>query len=177
LGLKQVLGTTQVHGIEVCTVTDAREPTDLVEADGLVVQQGGVGTSMLTADCLPVALGAAGAVAMLHAGWRGLAGGVIERGVGALHALGHEGGIAAAIGPCAGPCCYETGEEVHRAFGGAHRQGRHLDLRALARDRLLAAGVGDIQELETCTICDEAFFSYRREGERAGRQAGVAWLS
>jgi hypothetical protein len=86
-------------------------------------------------------------------------------------------GISAVIGPCAGVCCYEAGEEVHAAFGNSHRDGPRLDLRAIARERLQAAGVRHIEDLPQCTICDEGLFSHRREGARAGRQAGVAWLS
>jgi YfiH family protein len=132
---------------------------------------------VLTADCLPVALARAGAVAMLHAGWRGLAEGVLEEGVRALAELDGDGAIAAVIGPGACVCCYEVGPEVHAAFGGAHREGRRIDLRAIARDRLLEAGVAQVLDARACTICDERFFSHRREGDRAGRQAGVAWLS
>ncbi|HEY8304799.1 MAG TPA: laccase domain-containing protein, partial [Solirubrobacteraceae bacterium] len=60
---------------------------------------------------------------------------------------------------------------------GAHRHGSRIDLRAIARERLLAAGVAEVRDVEACTICDVRYFSYRREGARAGRQAGVAWLS
>jgi hypothetical protein len=95
----------------------------------------------------------------------------------ALRELGGEGEIRAVIGPGAGVCCYEVGEEVHAVLGGAHREGAHVDLKAIARDRLLGAGVAEVNDLELCTICDVRFFSYRREGSRAGRQAGVAWLS
>jgi hypothetical protein len=132
---------------------------------------------VLTADCIPVVLGTEGAVAALHAGWRGLAAGVLEEGVRALRELGGEGEAVAIVGPCAGGCCYEVGEEVHAAFGGAHREGRMIDLRAIAHERLLAAGVAQVQDLQACTICDERYFSFRREGARAGRQAGLAWLS
>ena len=132
---------------------------------------------VLSADCLPVAIGCAGAVAMIHAGWRGLAAGVLEEGVRAVLELGDGGELVAVVGPGAGACCYEVGPEVHHAFGGAHRDGRRIDLRAIARERLLAAGVARVQDARVCTICDERFFSHRREGARAGRQAGVAWLS
>jgi polyphenol oxidase len=132
---------------------------------------------VLVADCLPVALGARGAVAMLHAGWRGLAAGVLEEGIRALRDMGGEREIAAAIGPGAGVCCYEVGEEVHAAFANAHRQGRHLDLRATAHERLLNAGVRTVADDARCTICEAGLFSHRREGVRSGRQAGVAWLS
>jgi copper oxidase (laccase) domain-containing protein len=81
------------------------------------------------------------------------------------------------IGPCAGACCYEVGEEVHSAFPDSHRRGRTIDLRAIAREQLAAAGVAILADLDACTICDERYFSHRREGARAGRQAGVAWLS
>ena len=91
--------------------------------------------------------------------------------------VGGAGPLVAVIGPGAGACCYEVGPEVHAAFGGAHRAGQNIDLRAIARDRLLAAGVAQVLDARACTICDERFFSHRREGERAGRQAGVAWLS
>ncbi|HEV3318327.1 MAG TPA: polyphenol oxidase family protein [Solirubrobacteraceae bacterium] len=183
LGLRRLVRGYQVHGVAVSRVIDDRQaaasedarPT--TEADGRATNLHEVGVMALTADCLPVALGASGAVAMVHAGWRGLAAGVLEEGVLALRELGGEGDIAAIIGPGAGPCCYEVGEEVHAAFAGAHRSGRHIDLKALARDRLHTAGVRDVRDVAACTICDERYFSYRREHALAGRQAGVAWLS
>jgi polyphenol oxidase len=131
---------------------------------------------VLTADCLPVALGCPRAVAMLHAGWRGLAAGVLEQGVSALAELAGSQPIAAVIGPGAGACCYEVGQEVHAALTGEARAGR-IDLRAIARRRLLAAGVAEVRDAAICTICDARFFSHRRDGAVAGRQAGVAWLS
>ncbi len=147
------------------------------EADGHAVAMPGVAAMVLTADCIPVVLGADGAVAALHAGWRGLAAGVLEEGVRALGEVGGRGEIVAIVGPCAGACCYEVGEEVHAAFGGVHREGRLIDLRAIAHKRLLAAGVAEVGDVAACTICDERYFSYRREGAQAGRQAGLAWLS
>jgi YfiH family protein len=183
LRLRRLVRGYQVHGVAVSRVIDDRQaaasgdarPT--TEADGQATNVREVGVMALTADCLPVALGTSGAVAMVHAGWRGLAAGVLEEGVRALHELGGAGDIAAIIGPGAGPCCYEVGEEVHAAFGGAHRRDQHVDLKALASDRLHAAGVVEVRDVEVCTICDERFFSYRRERALAGRQAGVAWLS
>lgn len=146
-------------------------------ADGQATTLADVGVMVLAADCMPVALGCTGAVAMIHAGWRGLAAGVLEQGVLALSELAGPEPIVAIVGPAAGVCCYEIGGEVRAAFGGEHcREGR-LDLRALAHDRLLAAGVAEVLDVEACTICDPRYFSHRREGARAGRQAGVAWLS
>jgi polyphenol oxidase len=154
--------------------TDSQGPP----ADGQATALTHLGMMVLAADCMPVALGCEGAVAMVHAGWRGLAAGVLEQGVLALGELaGGETPITAIVGPCAGVCCYEVGPEVHAAFGGAHRVGDNLDLRAIAHERLLAAGVGHVGDVQACTICHERFFSHRREGTRAGRQAGVAWLS
>lgn len=146
------------------------------EADGHAVATAGVAAMVLAADCTPVVLGARGAVAALHAGWRGLAAGVLEEGFRALREVGGRGEVVAVVGPCAGACCYEVGEEVHTAFASPHRNGRLIDLRAIAHDRLLALGVTRVLHAQACTICDERFFSHRREGPRAGRQAGVAWL-
>jgi YfiH family protein len=136
---------------------------------------------VLTADCLPVALASHGAVAMLHAGWRGLAGGVLAEGVAALRDLGAGGTITAAIGPGAGPCCYEVDEDVHAAFakhGDAVRRGDNLDLKLAARLELEAAGVADVHDVALCTICSDPglFFSHRRDGGVTGRQGGVAWI-
>jgi YfiH family protein len=175
LALCSLASTRQVHGAQVRrlhgTGTDAT-----VEADGQATAERGLGLMAFTADCLPVAVGGEGCVAMLHAGWRGLAAGVLEEGVSALRAIGDGGELVAVIGPGAGRCCYEVGEEVHAAFGDAYMHQRHLDLKAAARHRLHAAGVADVRDLELCTICDARFFSHRREGTLAGRQAGVAWL-
>lgn len=190
LGVRRMLRGYQVHGTTVQRVREDRgagagtmdsESQPKIEADGQATALSNLGAMVLTADCLPVALGATGAVAMVHTGWRGLAAGVLEEGVRAVRELGGEDDIVAIIGPGAGACCYEVGEEVHAAFGGAHRaQGPHtgnIDLKAIARDKLLAVGVTKVQDIAMCTICDERFFSYRREGARAGRQGGVAWLS
>jgi hypothetical protein len=187
IGVERLLRGYQVHGTRVRRVRlapdlspDSTAQPD-VEADGQATDLYGLGALVLTADCLPVALFASCAVAMVHAGWRGLAAGVLEEGVRALRELGGDGDLVAVIGPGAGPCCYEVGEEVHAAFGGAHRiespSSRRIDLKAIARDRLLAAGASEVRDVAACTICDERFFSYRREGARAGRQGGVAWLS
>jgi YfiH family protein len=168
----------QVHGSVVRRVTVEADVGDAEEADGQATALRCLGAMVLVADCLPVVLGVESAVAMLHAGWRGLAAGVLEEGVRALRDVGGGDEIVAVIGPGAGVCCYEVGSEVHAAFGGDHRDGRgHIDLKAIARDRLLAAGVSEVRDVGACTICDERFFSYRREGSPAGRNAGVAWLS
>jgi YfiH family protein len=161
----------QVHGTHVRRVIEP-DP-EVEEADGQATALPGVAPMVLVADCLPIALSAPGAVAMLHAGWRGLAGGIVEAGVTALG----EPPAAAAIGPGAGPCCYEVGKEVHAAFGGEGRAGDSLDLKALARARLEAAGVPEVHDVGICTICADPalFFSHRRDGGVTGRQAGIVW--
>jgi YfiH family protein len=167
---------TAVHVVDQITGTGG-EPV-AIDADAHATATPGVGATVLAADCLPVALGCDGAVAMLHAGWRGLAAGVLEHGVSALRALGgEEQPIAAVVGPGAGVCCYEVGAEVQDAFAGSHMHGSRLDLRAIAEERLRAVGVAEVSHVNVCTICDERFFSYRREGAPAGRHAGIAWLS
>jgi YfiH family protein len=196
LGVGRLVRGYQVHGTtvrrvhaggegreargEVGTAVDT-ETQPHVEADGQATALRGIGAMVLTADCLPVALGSSGVVAMVHAGWRGLAAGILEEGVRAVRELGGASEIVAIIGPGAGLCCYEVGEEVHTTFGGAYRiessPTRNIDLKVIARERLQAAGVAGVQDLAMCTICDERFFSHRREGARAGRQGGVAWLS
>jgi YfiH family protein len=165
----------QMDQLDAPNHDSAKQPS--FKADGHAIAAPGVAAMVLTADCTPVVLGAQGAVAALHAGWRGLAAGVLEEGVRALREVGGRGEVVALVGPCAGACCYEVGEEVHAAFGDVHRNGRLIDLRAIAHDRLLAAGVAQIDDAPACTICDERFFSHRREGTLAGRQAGLAWMT
>ena len=181
VGLTALARSFQVHGAEVLRVSSPparRETHDaLPRADGQATALRGLGVMALTADCLPVALGCEGAVAMVHAGWRGIAAGVLEEGVAALRELGGAGELAAVIGPCAEGCCYEVGPEVHEALGQGARGRGPIDLRGIAHRRLLAAGVDSVQDLRACTICGEGLFSHRREGAAAGRQAAVAWLS
>ncbi|HEY3758766.1 MAG TPA: polyphenol oxidase family protein [Solirubrobacteraceae bacterium] len=181
LGLRWLCASRQVHGTAVRRVRseDGSGGAALaLDADGHATALRGIGVMVLVADCLPVLLASEGAVAALHAGWRGLAAGVLEEGVRAVRELGGEGEIVALVGPGAGPCCYEVGEEVHAAFGGAHRVAeRNIDLAALAHDRLAAAGAQRVERVGICTICDARLYSHRREDVRAGRQAGIAWLS
>ena len=186
IGVKRLARGYQVHGTVVCRVlsndsleairSDSEHQPDF-EADGHAVAVKGMAALVLTADCIPVVLGAEGAVAALHAGWRGLAAGVLEEGVRALREVGGGGEIMAIVGPCAGVCCCEVGKEVHSAVPSAPSPGRKIALRAIPHKRLLAAGVAEARDMQACTICDERYFSYRREGASAGRQAGLAWLS
>jgi polyphenol oxidase len=144
---------------------------DRVDAHATALAE--LGLLVLVADCLPVALAAPGRVAMLHCGWRGLAGGIVE---GALATF--DEAPAAALGPCIGRCCYEVGDEVLRHFDDLDgvADGRMLDLRAVARARLAAGGVTEVEDVDLCTSCRaDLFFSHRRDGGVTGRQCGLAW--
>jgi YfiH family protein len=189
--LKEQLGVQlsyirQVHGTAVRRVVEPPvEPTDAIElpeCDGQATAMPGVAPMVMTADCLPVAVAGPGAVAMLHAGWRGLAGGILAEGVDAVRELGAVGPLQGAIGPGAGPCCYEVGDDIHAVFAQQDldiRRGRNLDLKAIAREQLRRAGVEVVHDVELCTICGDPtlLFSHRRDGGLTGRQAGVVWLS
>jgi hypothetical protein len=175
----------QVHGNAVRRLTAEAPPDgERPRVDGQATNLPGVAVVTLTADCLPVAVAGGGAAAMLHAGWRGLEAGILAEGVRAVLELGtarDPSELEAAIGPGAGPCCYEVGEEVHAVFAGHDgiRHGDNLDLKQIARLQLSAAGVGAVHDLGLCTLCapPELLFSHRRDGGVTGRQAGVAWLT
>jgi polyphenol oxidase len=205
LGLGRLCAGAQVHGSTVQRAGPGHGRDNGAatgKADGQATNLTGLGVMVLTADCLPVIIASPRGVAAIHAGWRGLAAGVLEEGVRAVRELGgageeqgragepeNGGEIVAIIGPGAGPCCYEVGPEVHAALGsdlpsrppGARSartaRGGPIDLKAIARERLRAVEVGTVQDIGLCTICDRRFFSHRREAGRAGRQAGIAWLS
>jgi hypothetical protein len=188
IGAPRLSFVHQVHGSEVRQITavtdEPRERVGGLRFDGQATDQRDVALCALTADCLPIALAGVGGspvVAMLHAGWRGLATGMIASGVAAVRELGAQGELSAAIGPGAGPCCYEVGEEVHEPFSEiaeAHI-GRHLDLKAIARHQLRASGVKEVADIGICTMCSDPtlLFSHRRDRGLTGRQAGVAWLT
>jgi YfiH family protein len=168
----------QVHGATVRRATEppgpARPPA---EEDGQATALRGHPALVFVADCLPVLLAADGAVAAVHAGWRGMAQGILAEGVAALRDAGGTGAITALIGPGARGCCYEVGEEVHAAFEGygARRGERNIELAHIARADLTAAGA-TVHDVGLCTMCrGDLFFSHRRDGGVTGRQAGVVW--
>ncbi|HSD79133.1 MAG TPA: polyphenol oxidase family protein [Solirubrobacteraceae bacterium] len=172
VGARRLLGGHQVHGAHVAVERGEGE-----DADGQATARRGNAPIVLVADCLPIALVAPGAVAMVHAGWRGLAAGVVAAGVAAVRGLAPGAPVAAAIGPGARACCYEVGAEVHAAFGVARPRARTLDLPAIAAGQLAAAGVGQIHDAGLCTLCADPglLFSHRRDRGVTGRQAGLAW--
>ena len=177
-----VLIGRQVHGADVRRHDRPTAPSafaepapGLPEADGHATDRPGLAPLVFVADCLPVALSGEGGVAMIHCGWRGMAAGIVRRGVEEVRAG------AAAIGPGIGPCCYEVGDEVRDAFSALGEDiatGPMLDLREVARRLLAEAGVERVEISELCTSCHpELFFSHRRDHGRTGRQAGVVWSS
>jgi hypothetical protein len=149
------------------------------QGDGLWTEEAGVPIAALAADCVPIALarsnGAAPAVGVLHAGWRGLLGGIAANGADALG----DGRLAAIVGPAIGPCCYEVGDEVaapfRARFGPDVLHGRRLDLWTSAERALREAGVADVERVDVCTACNpDLFFSHRRDGKPRGVQGVVA---
>lgn len=173
LGLEpeQVVFALQVHGTRL---VHQPCPETLPEADGHVVTEPGPAPMVLAADCLPIALRGPGGLALVHAGWRGLAGGIVAAAAEAV------GAASAAIGPGIGACCFEVGQEVLAAFadlGPGVADGRMLDLPEVARRQLEQAGVGRVESAGLCTSCEaDLFFSHRRDNGRTGRQAGIAWI-
>lgn len=174
----------QRHGANV-TRADARgivtPGTVYDHCDGLWSDEPGRAMLLLTADCMPIAIARVGdgrpALAILHAGWRGLLGGIVGSGV---RALGSRG-LAAAIGPSIGPCCYEVGPEVadpfREAFGADVVQDGRLDLWTAAERALRAAGVEQVDRADICTACTpDRFFSHRRDHGRTGRQGVIAYV-
>jgi hypothetical protein len=190
-GLAELVGLRcprQVHGIAVVTAQQCAGQDPPPEADAVISEEIGVRIAVVTADCLPILIaGDRGrVVAAVHAGWRGLAGGVISACLAALRErLGKSESVTAVIGPHIGKCCYEVGEPLLDAFEErfsktlprALHQSRpghaRLDLGLLAREALRAEGVESdrIGFLEgACTACDaERFYSYRRDGRETGR--------
>jgi hypothetical protein len=149
--------------------------------DGLWSDEPGRAMLLLTADCMPIALARANgdppAVAILHAGWRGLLAGIVGAGVRAMTSR-H---LAAAIGPSIGPCCYEVGDEVagpfQEAFGADVVRDGKLDLWTSAERALRAAGCEHVERFDLCTSCDaDRFFSHRRDNGKTGRQGVIAYV-
>jgi hypothetical protein len=182
----------QVHGTRIAALDGNTE--DGVQADGCVATVRGVACTIMVADCLPVLLASADGtrVGAAHAGWRGLAGGVLEAAVGAMlnGAEGSGSSLLAWLGPCIGPEAFEIHGEVKAAFEAHDRQAsRHFtpyregkwlaDLPALARMRLHALGVTSIHgndgSREWCTVANPSmFFSHRRD-KVSGRFAAAVW--
>ncbi len=175
----------QVHGARVRRASEPPGPErPAADEDGQATALRDVAALVFAADCLPIVLAAGGAVAALHGGWGGLAGGIVAEGVLALREVGGEGPVSAAIGPCARGCCYEVGEDRFEHFADVPdaRKGSDtflaLDLPTVAAAKLADAGVVEVHDVGLCTMCrSDLFFSHRADGGVTGRQAGVVWRS
>jgi YfiH family protein len=168
---ERMFRVSQVHGARA--IRAGGDPAALAQenADALVADERDTAVGVRVADCVPVLLASStsGAVAAVHAGWRGVVAGVVASAfrLGAFD--------LAAIGPCIGACCFEIGEDVAQKLAPHVRDGRG-DLRAAVRAQLRAQGLPDAQidDVAGCTRCDaERFFSHRRDGEAAGRHFAV----
>jgi YfiH family protein len=190
----------QVHGARVVRIAavDASEEGPEHAADAAVTTAAGVACTVQAADCLPVLLAAphGRAVGAAHAGWRGLAAGVVEAAVAAVSSAAGcaPREISAWLGACIGPDAFEVGADVLDAFGvdaddtapGTSSAARFrargdrkwlADLAGLARDRLAAAGVVQVGGGRWCTVAEPTrFFSYRRDGA-TGRMAAAIWIA
>lgn len=172
----------QVHGAGVVRVTRPGGGAATL-ADAAVTAEAGCALAVLTADCAPVALASReGVIGVAHAGWRGVAAGVIEATVAEMEALGATG-IEAAVGPCIHAECYEFGgtdlDEVAARLGAAVRAttaggAPALDLPAAVHIALERAGIESVTDAGTCTACSPSYFSWRA-GRETQRQATVVW--
>lgn len=162
-------------------------PGECGEADALMTDRPGLALAVATADCVPIVIVRRDRLAVIHAGWRGIAASIVLK---TLERLGGSGSPIAWLGPAIGPCCYEVGSEVAEAVvsvsgsqavavdAAERRSGKpHLDLQRAVAGQLEASGVAEIRRLDVCTSCQaEALSSYRRDGARAGRNYTFAWL-
>lgn len=162
------------------------------EADALITAHAGLALTVATADCVPVVIAGRGCLAAVHAGWRGVAASIVPK---TLARLGDSGSLIAWLGPAIGACCYEVGRDVAEAVAAAsgpeavagdalgsgpetRRAKPHLDLHRAVAYQLERCGVTELRRVATCTRCHaDRLASYRRDGERAGRNLAFAWLT
>jgi polyphenol oxidase len=185
----------QVHGAAVVTVLDAEPGSRAAPGlagvvavfagagDGLVSNAPSTSLSVLTADCASIALGSEeGIFAAVHAGWRGLTGGVVEAAVAAMRTMGATE-VVGALGPCIHPGCYEFSDRDLAAVAAVYGDGVRsltaagrpaLDLPAAVSAALAASGAGETVGMDVCTACAGGYFSHRARGD-GGRQALIVW--
>jgi polyphenol oxidase len=172
LGAERLSFNRQVHSPTVHRAGRRGE-----HGDGLWTDEAGLPMLAFAADCLPIAVARTDAdprLAVLHAGWRGLAEGVVTAGV---EAVG-PGETAAIVGPAIGPCCYEVGSEVSALFDADLTLDGNLDLWSAAERALRRAGVTRVDRIDLCTRCHpELFFSHRRSGRARGAQGVIGAIA
>ena len=175
-GSRSIADMQQVHG---ANVLDAKADGPLREGDALVATSPDIALTAVAADCVPIVISWPGGVATVHAGWRGLAGGVIAATCTRIAQLGGDQ-LSAAVGASARGCCYQVSSDVLSAIGeSAVCSGSNLDTGLTAVRQLSRLGIDDVADVGECTVCasGERYFSYRRQGDQAGRQGVVAWLN
>jgi len=183
--LQSVRWAQQVHGRGLVSIGENDESTLLGcvgEADGLLTAATGVGLLVWTADCVPVALVGPRAVAMVHAGWRGAAAGIVDRAVRRLADAGcPASSLTAYLGPAISGPNYQVGPEVIEALGHSGvpdeewRDGDRVDLRRFVHGQLDRLDVRRITAIGGCTFASPELASYRRDGAAAGRQWSLVW--
>lgn len=186
LALSEPVHICQVHGDKI---TIAGEPScdecSLEEADGLITRVLDLPLAIRSADCLPVFLydEKQNGIGLIHIGWKGSQKNIAEQ---AIKLMCKEwrtdpGNIKVAFGPSIHSCCYEVGNEFQDLFPGdiiTRNNQNYIDLPQLTRDQLLACGVGEVNifDCDICTYCDPNYFSFRREGGRAGRMISLMMI-
>lgn len=195
MGVRALYLPDQVHGCDVTIVGD--ETIAGVRrgapADAAIVTRPGIAVGVLTADCVPILIGdvRGRAAAAVHAGWRGLDGGIVAETVAALARLGiAPGDLRAAVGPGIGPCHFEVSPDLAERFrsrvagadGAVARAGERdvIDLILVAHRQLVLAGIDRIriETIRRCTACEPGvFFSHRRDRGATGRQLSAAWIA
>ncbi len=182
--VEKIVWLNQVHGTDIFDA-DAGAPDTPPVADAAITRQSSCALAIMTADCLPVMLASPDGrvIAAAHAGWRGLAGGVLES---TVTAFNNPGAVTAWLGPAIGQAAFEVGEEVRQAFVDQepraarffvqNPRGRwQADLAGLARAKLTTLGVTEISDSAACTFSDpDSWFSYRRDGQ-CGRMATLIY--
>lgn len=181
----------QTHSNVVHRIENSLSIGNPLEGDAMVTDRAGLALGIVTADCLPILICESGAraVSVVHAGWRGTLAKIVERAVGMLirEFKVDPRNLTVSIGPHIGVCCYEVGEEVVEMYGQPSLFERrpewrkpHLDLAEANRRQLVASGIPSEQvEISSlCTSCRGAFFfSYRRDGQKAGRMLSVIGIA
>ncbi len=184
--IERAASTKQVHGTKILNISkEFLKHEELLEADGLWTRDIHLPIAVRTADCLSVFIfdPRKKTIGLVHAGWRGSLEGILR---GAIECMMQSGGSNAedfkiAFGPSIRPCCYQVGKQFKGYFPGEvqrKKNGYYLDLVLVNRKQLRPLGVRDqnIFDCNICTCCDSRFFSYRREGEKAGRMLSVMML-
>lgn len=184
--IPQVFWRKQVHGDTILVaVNNARDCQGQKDADAYITQEKHLPIAIRTADCVPVFLydPKQQAIGLVHAGWQGTVVAITQKTV--IKMRDHFGcdpaNILAVIGPCALPCCYHVGEEFKQYFPDCLevREGKlYADVALANKKQLLAAGLtaGHIHQDKRCTICNQNFFSFRRQSDQSGRMISVMMM-